>query len=357
MHELRRESREEIQAAAIQAWVAHDKVGTIVLPTGMGKTYVGIVVACGLLKKKLINNVLICVPTRNLITQWEKEILKWGYTLDGITIKCIQSVYKKESEYDLLLVDEVHTSKAEKYSQVFIKVKHRFCLGLSATIEENEVIKKYCPIVFESTVQQALEADAFNEYVIHNIAVPFNRKEAAHYKTFDNQFKIGRLQLLLLKNKFPEYKDLSIFDIAKLHSTSKEKTDIVKYSKMFWNGMTLRKRLCYLATSKALAAAKIVENSTKDQWIIFTMSIDLAEHLATLISNSKVYHSKQKPELRDEILQAYKDKEFDVLITVKALDAGLNIPDTSRAIAISGDSQELVAIQRLGHSAHTYLIR
>lgn len=345
------ESREDIQAAAITAWVT-DKKGTLVMSTGTGKTYTAIVIACGQLKRKLINSCLIVVPTTNLILQWEQEILKWGYSLDGITIKCLQTAYKEDSEYDLLVIDEIHTALAEKYSQVFLKTKYKQVLGLSATVDEtNKVLTEYCPVVFKSTVGDALKAKAYNPYTIYNVEVSMNRKEQAIYNTFDRQFKLSKLQLLLIKKDLPEFKDVTIFDLAKAYSNSKEKTELAKWSKVFWSAMTLRKMHCYKTWSKGEAAIELVKAAPDKKWIIFTMSIDIAKKLSESIPNSKVYHSKQKDDERTIILKEYASNTFSCLIAVKALDAGMNIPDIDRAISISGNSSELVAVQRLGRIA------
>jgi len=342
--------REDIQAAAITAWNT-TKIGTLVMPTGLGKTYVGIVVACGLLKKKIISNCLIVVPTTNLIKQWKDEIAKWGYSLDNIDIMCIQTAHKHKATYNLLVIDEVHTATSPIYSRIFTNINYNYVLGLSATVDkEDPILVKYCPVLFESTVSDALASKAFNPYTIYNVEVGMSRKERATYTTFDKQFKIARLQLLLLKKDYPEFKDLTIFDIAKMHSASKEKSELVTYSKMFWGGMSLRKTTCHKAWSKAELAAELVATSPQSKWIIFTMSIDMAEKLAAIIPNSKVYHSKQKSDVRATILEDYRTGKLSCIITVRALDAGLNVPDISHAIAISGDSQELVATQRLGQN-------
>ena len=115
--------------------------------------------------------------------------------------------------------------------------------------------------------------------------------------------------------------------------------------------MTMRKQVCYKAWSKAETAKEIVATSPTSKWIIFTMFIDLATKLCEQIPSSKVYHSKQKDEDRVSILESYEKNEFNILIAVKALDAGMNIPDIDKAISISGTSPELTARQRLGRIA------
>lgn len=61
--------REKITYEAVKAWNDAGKIGTIVLPTGFGKTFTAIKVIEALKQKNIISSVLIIVPRRNLLTQ------------------------------------------------------------------------------------------------------------------------------------------------------------------------------------------------------------------------------------------------------------------------------------------------
>jgi superfamily II DNA or RNA helicase len=66
------------------------------------------------------------------------------------------------------------------------------------------------------------------------------------------------------------------------------------------------------------------------------------EHCAT------VYHSKIGPTLRRDNLRLYRQGVFDVLVTCRALDEGMNAPETTVAVIASSTSSERQRIQRLG---------
>ena len=57
------------QEAALQAWEDGGRRGVVILPTGAGKTRVALGAMAGLKKR-----VLVLVPTRVLLEQWEREI-------------------------------------------------------------------------------------------------------------------------------------------------------------------------------------------------------------------------------------------------------------------------------------------
>lgn len=69
MRELQKDPREEVQRASIKAWVENDKIGTVVLATGFGKTRVGCIVAGEQLRKQKIEKILVVVPTTPLKEQ------------------------------------------------------------------------------------------------------------------------------------------------------------------------------------------------------------------------------------------------------------------------------------------------
>lgn len=366
------ETREEIQGAAITAW-RPSKKGTIVAGTGTGKTFIGITIGAGQIRLGKIKSVLISVPTTNLIDQWKEEILHWGYPLDGIEIKCIQTIYKNEYEVDLLIVDEVHTATSNEYSKIFENVKSSQVLGLTATVDEDDpVIQKYCPVVFKAGIKESLAAGAFNDYIVYNVAVPFSKKEAAMYRKFDSLFKEAQIELLNIKREFikkhqeqlakgeeieNDLSSLSVFDIAQKYSGVKKKDiteenkNVVGWSKNFWSAMSMRKMLCYVAPSKITKALELYQTAPDKKWIIFCMNLKVAEALKEHIPKARVYHYKLKPNEKKKMLGDFSHDKFNCLISIRALDAGLNIPSINFGLSISGDSSQLTAIQRLGRIA------
>lgn len=60
--------REEIQLEATKAWV-ETKWGSIILSTGLGKSKIACDIAGKQLEMGLIDNVLVVVPTTNLMEQ------------------------------------------------------------------------------------------------------------------------------------------------------------------------------------------------------------------------------------------------------------------------------------------------
>lgn len=286
--------------------------------------------------------------------QWYNEFLKWDYDVDKVEFMCIQSAHKLNKEYDLMIVDEIHTALSEVYSNVFLNIKSRQLLGLTATVPEDaivrEVLNNHCPVVYTKTLKEIDKTGGIiAKTTTYNLPVKLNRKEKAKYNTFNEQFHRATMQIAMLKKDIIELKDINVFDIAKEYSKKKDGNEqLQKQAKAYWSAMTMRKWVCYNAESKIPIVKEILKKFPERKWILFNKSIKFAELLNKEIPHSRVYHSKMKEEERKKVLEDFRNNEFKYLISVDALNAGLNVPDVDSAICISGVSTELVAVQQSG---------
>jgi superfamily II DNA or RNA helicase len=132
--------------------------GIINLTTGSGKTIVSLYLIA---KKKL--KTLIIVNKRELIEQWKRQILQFiphakigliqGKTFDiedkDIVIGMLHTITLKDhlvaSDFkwiDLCIIDEVHNLASSQFSKCLFKVRSRYVLGLTATIERQDKLEK-----------------------------------------------------------------------------------------------------------------------------------------------------------------------------------------------------------------------
>ncbi len=68
--------RSQVQYDAVKAWVDAGKKGTVILPTGMGKSFVGVTILGKQMQKGAIQSAMIVVPNKPLIAHWKKELKK-----------------------------------------------------------------------------------------------------------------------------------------------------------------------------------------------------------------------------------------------------------------------------------------
>lgn len=158
---------------------------------------------------------------------------------------CIQSAYKIEDRYDLVIIDEIHGALSPEYSKIFNRVEYKQLLGLTATIphdnEYRELLQKKAPVVFVKTLDEAKELGAVSDFNVYNLYVPMSRKGRARYRKFDGMLKLAQMELGSIKRFNDDLAEMPVFEIAQKYARSTEKTPIVKWSKQFWAAMSMRK--------------------------------------------------------------------------------------------------------------------
>lgn len=115
-----------------------------------------------------------------------------------------------------------------------------------------------------------------------------------------------------------------------------------------------KKQLVCMASSRVACACDLAEKlPVSEKILIFGERISQAEELYRLLRkryHGKVgcYHSQMGPQANQNVLNRFRDGDIRILITCKALDEGLDIPDVTVGITLSGTSVQRQRIQRLG---------
>ena len=100
-------TRTERQQEAVKKWVKAKGKGTIIAPTGAGKTRIALMTIKALLKKYPHLRILVVVPTTTLKNQWQEQIDEWGFSFN-VEIEVINGVVKHNYKCDFLILDEIH---------------------------------------------------------------------------------------------------------------------------------------------------------------------------------------------------------------------------------------------------------
>jgi superfamily II DNA or RNA helicase len=366
-------NRSILQQHALTLWERSGSRGTLCLATGFGKTRCGVLAANKEVIKK--NKVLIIVPTQNLRDkEWRDEISKWSSKVylenKSIQIECIQTVYKwsreQFDEYNLVVVDEIHTTLTPAYGKIFPKLKNKV-LGLTATPPADPIPKvkldKHAPIIYEYGLDKAVENNILSSYVMYNLGVDMPKDEKKKYTFFTTEFSkaqkalnayIFKSENKLLKTAFDAAQVLKDEDPKKYFKKEKK---AIEAAKKFWQFMTMRRWACYNNSNKIPIVLDILNSFPERKWIIFTKSIKSCEKIAEAINKDKTtnihatfYHSKQSDAERAAVLKKFsrKNAKSNVLVSVDALATGYNLPEINSAICVSGVSVERIGTQQLG---------
>ena len=342
----------DYQKEALESWIAHNKRGCIILPTGAGKTMIAL---------KAItdtnSSTLIIVPTLNLMEQWSesiKKILK-DTTLIGmlggghedikmITVTTYESAYLKYSflgnKFKFLIFDEAHHLAAEKYSLIGEHFISPYRLGLTATIEREDgrhiiLFKLIGDVIYKKDFYQLAEKNYLANFELKKRTINMLPEEVIQYN-----------------NKIEEYrkilKDCNIFYPIKLEKLIILSSNNSKLRK----ALLLRNEALEIALNskaKILELEKILKEKDLDskKIIIFTIHTKLAYTISNRFLIPVITH-RTKNEERNEILEGFKKGRYRIITTTKVLDEGTDIPDANTGIILSGTGSKREFVQRLG---------
>ncbi|QDP46399.1 MAG: putative ATP-dependent DNA helicase [Prokaryotic dsDNA virus sp.] len=342
-------NKDKEQKEHIDAWINNNCKGTSIAATGIGKTKMGLMAIDHILSKDIYNKALIVVPTENLRdNEWPNELKKWKLSKykDRIDIQCIQTVYKWENyTCSILIVDEVHTTLSYEYRNLYENNSFDNIYCLTATEPENDEYKEYlkgfAPTIKKTDTLDALDLELVSPYKVYNLGVSFTEEEVKEYKRFDTLFNKATNEL---GGRFVA------FENATKLKNSKDKEE-AKWANIFYMAMQKRKNICYNAVNKVELIKKIVNKFPNRKGLVFSQSINFAENLQDILGEECItFHSKMKLKDKKRALKEFGDGRTKVRLisSVKALNAGLNVPECSLGICAAGSSKALDNIQRRG---------
>jgi superfamily II DNA or RNA helicase len=343
-------SLRDYQRRALDNWLRAGLRGCIVLPTGSGKTIVGIKAI-----EKANTASLVVVPTLDLMDQWTINLSKYfpntrignlgGGTDDmqPITVSTYDSAYIRASflgnKFSLVIFDEVHHLAAIGYRTIAEQMAAPFRLGLTATIEREDELHKDLPRLVGEVVFQASPNELARE------------KHLAPYE-------IERRMVEMLPDELEEYRrNMSIYQQCIKKITFQRYTiSLEKLIMMSGKNRTAREAL--LARNRAMNIAlnsrakleelrEILAENKGAKTIIFTQHNSLVHEIADRFFIPFITHKTIRDE-RQDVLNGFKEGRYMAIVTSKVLDEGVDIPDAELGVILSGTGSTREFIQRLG---------
>ena len=338
------------QSRALQIWEQSFR-GVVSVVTGGGKTTFALMCMQVFRKHAPDCRFIIVVPTLALLDQWFIN-LREDLAVPKATIACFSGedrpsqftninlmVMNTAREYackaaktqnSMLIVDECHRA-ATQSNALSLRGKHKATLGISATPERehddlfNDVlVPKLGPIIFRYDYNQALRDGVIVPFDLVNVSTNMTREEQIQY-------------------------DNATVDIARTYDKLKSGT---VSKNLLVRKLQRRARMAASSIQRIPVAIRLAEQHRESRMIIFHESIDAAETILKILLarrfNATVYHSRVSPEMRRDNLRLYSKGIFDVLVTCRALDEGVDVPETEIAIVVSSTGSLRQRIQRLG---------
>jgi superfamily II DNA or RNA helicase len=340
-------SRTERQLEIVQKFADSKGKGTLLAATGFGKTFTAIMVIIRLFKSRPNSKVIIVVPTINLKHQWQKE-LKKNKVKGDYEVLVINTAYKKKCKCDLLICDEIHAYGADQFIKVFEKISYDFIFGLTATIEradgKHEILIKHAPILDEVSIGECHLNGWVSNYLVYNLAVPLYDDEQEEYDKENKKFRFaaGRLG----------FGGAQSFNNAKKYLTDKSADPTMRsFAAIYYNAMRNRGDICKNSRAKIPIIKSIIDKFKDRKALLFSDSTKFADEVQETLGDVCLsFHSRRTRKEQLEILKKFKDGRTKqrVISSVKALNAGFDVPDCSLGIVAAGNSRKLDNIQRTG---------
>jgi superfamily II DNA or RNA helicase len=332
------------QEEAYEAWLMKGRRGIIIAPTGTGKT----VIACHAIMAANTPT-LIITPRERILKMWQ-ESLKVKFNLEAtafydrekvlsnLTISIYNSVVLHPwilDHFKMVILDEVHHVAAETFSQILFRLEGKDVMALTATLKRedgrhNEVAARL-PVVYCLDLATAIKNGYVSPIEIYPVSAPLTEMERKLYRDVEQK-------ILKVRSELQAAKATGSSNIRWLETQLKKL-------------LNRRRQLLSRIPSKKKKVLELVKACSEDRVIVFSESIDSIEELKNyLVENgvtAETYHSGKPEKVRDAIFADW-GKEFKVLLAVRALDEGIDVPEVATGIIIASGKSTRQLVQRQG---------
>ena len=343
----------EYQQEALSAWQDNDRRGSVILPTGSGKTFLAVqaIADAGV-------STLVVVPTIDLMNQWHATLTNafgdqlpdgvgvlggGSHNVTDITVTTYDSAYRYINEYGdqfgLLVVDEVHHLPAPTYQQIPEMTIAPYRLGLTATYERadgahEDLEDLLGTVVYREEVDE-LAGDYLSEYETIHLGVELTDEERT---TYDKEYQIYR-----------DYVDSHEFDLWKEHGYQEflKRTSYDPQGRRALIAKQRAEKIARTAEKKLDTLDNLLKRHYDDRTIIFTANNEFAYDISQEFVVPCITHQTETDE-RTEILERFRTGQYSMLATSQVLDEGIDVPAANVGIILSGSASKRQYAQRLG---------
>ncbi|MBA3938788.1 MAG: DEAD/DEAH box helicase [Planctomycetes bacterium] len=337
------------QEQAIAAWLAAQRRGVVVLPTGAGKSYVALrcMLACN-------RSTLVLAPTIDLVQQWVHDLQtrlgravgQYGggeKNLLPVTVATYDSgvllMPWHGNRFGLLVCDECHHLPAGVTASVAEGCLAPFRLGLTATPERADGMHARLdellgPEVHRSHISE-LEGSFLANYQAEVVEVALDPDEQESYTA-------NRKEYLAFARRAGV--DFGAPDgwqrfIAAAARDPQGRAAMRCYRE--------QKRLSRASRAKLRAVWDLLREHPGERALVFTEDNHTAYEIGRTFVLPVMTHHTKGPE-RKAMLAAFRTGTYPVLVTSKVLNEGVDVPEASVGIIVSGSGSVREHVQRLG---------
>nr|WP_237421217.1 DEAD/DEAH box helicase family protein [Flavobacterium sp. Sd200] len=382
------------QIQAYYNWVKNNHSGIFGMATGTGKTKTSL--NCLLNEYQMSGNyrAIILVPSIALLEQWEEEVLLFNFTniiiagggnnwekdfsnyvsnygggikRDLIIVSTyasfsshrFQKYFAKIEEDFLLIADEAHNMGANDLKKTMIKSRIKKKIGLSATPkrvydpEGTDFIDSYFndkePYTYNFSMKEAMREGFLCDYKYYPVLVELNDDELEEY------IEISKKLLRYFdfeKNEFKKDPTVERLLLKRKNIIHKASNKLNRFKEILLELQRLKK-LKYVFTY--VPEGFIYEEDGASERMLDKFLLAGNEVMPTMKMNSYIADGQN---LKD-ILRGFSEGRIDMLLAMKMLDEGVDVPRAEVGIFASSTGNPRQFIQRRGrllrkHKDKTY---
>ena len=339
------------QQAALDAWARAGGRGVVELPTGAGKTLLAV-----LAMAHAGRPTLVVVPTLDLMAQWQAVLerhlegagpvgLLGGGTSDRqpVTVTTYDSAAQQTefhgNRFGLLVCDECHHLPAPRYRFIAEGSLAPFRLGLTATLARADggealVQELLGPLVHASAIDE-LGGAFLAPYEVRREEVALAPDEQAEYDAARAEY-VAFVRTSGADLRAPG--GWARFLAACARSEA---------GRSALRAYRTQRRIALTCRGKLDALWRILGAHRGERVLVFTEDNETVYLLARLLLAPALTHHTPVPERR-ALLQAFAAGELPVLLTSRVLNEGVDVPDASVGVVLSGSGSVREHVQRLG---------
>lgn len=349
LHEVVRKEPFPHQREAIDEWLRSRSRGLVVLPTGAGKTLVATMAIAA--KQR---SALVVVPTLDLLNQWYDAlastfgipigIVGGGYhEVCPLTVTTYDSAHihmdRLGSRFGLVVFDECHHLPSEAYALAARMCLAPYRLGLSATPErgdgrEHLYTELIGPTVYRRDITE-LSGEYLAEYETVRLEVTLSDEEREAYEAARATY-IDFLRANGIHMGSPD--GWQRFLLLSSQSDTGRRA---------FEAYRRQRALATTAPGKIAVLSRLLHAHRRERVIVFTEDNATAYAISRRFLIYGITHQTKVKERR-AILTAFRAGELSAIVTSKVLNEGVDVPEASVAIILSGSGSVREHVQRLG---------
>jgi superfamily II DNA or RNA helicase len=339
------------QREAVCAWLESGGRGVVVLPTGSGKTLVALMAL-----EQVPVRALVIVPTIELLGQWRTAFIErtgmrpedvgvvgGGERRPGpITVMTYDSAAMPRRDlggFGLLIVDEVHHLPAPAYRAIARRCGAPWRLGLTATPERldgehMQLTTLIGPVVYRRMPADLARGGHIASYREERLFVDLRPDERVRYDVLMAEYRwyLASHRLSVGPSAFEQLVLRSARDPAARRALKAHRQ---------------ARLLALNAEAKIDRVAQLLERHQADQVLIFSEYVAMVDVLSRRLGLPAITY-RTPPDERRAILDRFRSGRYSKLVAGRVLNEGVDVPDASVAVVVSGSASTREYIQRLG---------